>query len=153
MQNKLIQSVRYSDLHASGELKEQMLRYSRDRESAGRTALEFAIWLLRRLEFPQAAEIIEREMKEVFADSNNSALKIADQKSLLTYAYLSIKQTGYGLTALVLENHLVERYGELDDIQFNTIEEKDRAEKEERERVLENIDMAKTEDAIKIFSK
>jgi len=128
-----------------------MLRYSRDLDSAVRSGIDFFVFLARRLNMDIIAGIVEREKAELLADTNKDPLKEADIKSLCQYCHVQLVMANYNLTALVFENHIVDKLGELDDIRFKTLEEKRAAEKAEGERILESLDKAKSEEEVKVF--
>lgn len=129
----------FNDNVCAGELKLQMLRYSRDTESATRTAFDYAIYLFKRLGLAEIASIIESAKAELLADSYDDALKDLDTKSTLQYIIGCCRRAEFYLTALVFENHLVERWGELDDHRFKTRAEKKAVEKAVAEKIVEDV--------------
>lgn len=122
------QSRHYTPAHAAEELRKEMLRYSRDKESAACSALDFCVFLMSRLGHKQTARSMRKAKLEYLAVKKRrdpyaiGFQKEADdfiQEECLKAALLATSRVfaemGYSGVAIVLENHCSEQFGELDE--------------------------------------
>lgn len=130
----------YQDNVAVNELKKEMLKYSTDRISSAASGVSYVAWLFRNvLGEIEIAEVLEKEL-QTFLDCDNNPLKIADIKSVLLYAVIKLGEAGYPGCAIVLDNHTVKHFGELDELRITSLEEKKALETEQTKRFIDTAE-------------
>ena len=135
-------SAKYTDRQAAEELRKELRRYARDKESLVGSALDFAGYIFTRLGYVQTAELLEKE-KADFLDCQEHAFKEVDVQSALQFAVQQLFEIGYNGCAITLENAAVEQFGELDETRALTKEEKMQRQHGQDDQIQNEVDKAK----------
>lgn len=106
----------YTDRHAADDLRRELRRYARDKESFVYTAIDFVMYVFNRAEAYDAADEVQFIKQQYIrvGDKLTPEEKEKGVKKALDALCKTLMSTNYQGVGLTLENEAVRHFGELD---------------------------------------